>query len=52
LEWTAPHSKKNGVHTFPLQIGVHEVKIGSAFSLTLKINNDNTLLIKINAGNK
>jgi hypothetical protein len=35
LEWTASHSKKIGVHTFPLQIGVHEVKSWSAFSLTL-----------------
>ena len=35
LEWTASHSKKIGVHTFPLQIGVHEVKCWSAFSLTL-----------------
>ena len=34
LEWTASHSKKIGVHTFPLQIGVHEVKSWSAFSLT------------------
>jgi hypothetical protein len=35
LEWTAYHSKKIRVHTFPLQIGVHEVKSWSAFSLTL-----------------
>jgi hypothetical protein len=34
LEWAASHSKKNWVHTFPLQIGVHEVKSWSAFSLT------------------
>jgi hypothetical protein len=35
LEWTACHSKKVGVHTFSLQMGVHEVKCWSAFSLTL-----------------
>jgi hypothetical protein len=29
-----PTPKKIGVHTFPLQIGVHEVKSWSAFSLT------------------
>jgi hypothetical protein len=34
LEWTAFNSKKIGVYTFPLQIGVHEVKSWSAFSLT------------------
>jgi hypothetical protein len=34
LGWKASHSKKIGVQTFPLQIGVHEGKIGSAFSLT------------------
>jgi hypothetical protein len=34
LNWTASHSKKIGVHTFSLQIGVHEVKSWSAFSLT------------------
>ena len=35
LEWTASNSKKIGVHTFPLQIGVHELKSWSALSLTL-----------------
>jgi hypothetical protein len=34
LEQTASHSKKIGVHTFSLQIGVHEVKSWSVFSLS------------------
>jgi hypothetical protein len=35
LEWTAPHSKKIGMRTFPLQIGMHQVKCWGEFSLTL-----------------
>jgi hypothetical protein len=46
LEWTASHSKKIGVHTFPLQIGVHEVKSWSAFSLTQVQLNQLTLACK------
>ena len=35
LEWTAAHSIFLGVDTFPLQnVGVHVVKVWSAFSLT------------------
>jgi hypothetical protein len=37
LDWTASHSKKIGLHIFLLQIGVHEAKSWSAFSLTQKL---------------
>jgi hypothetical protein len=38
MEWTAVHFIFFGVDTFPLQnVGVHVVKVWSAFSLTLNL---------------